>query len=79
MANGKCASCDVKNYRVLGCEKCPNRQMINNLCYFVCPDSKPVLLRTGECKTCNQILREYKNLPSYNILSGLEKCPFNKK
>lgn len=72
---GGCKTCDADGVGIYGCEKCPNRTIIDGKCYQKCPDDKPLLLSDGYCKTCdfNKVGRGAFKFSK--IISGCEKCP----
>ncbi len=72
--NGKCVACnDYKGKAmkdVLGCEKCSNIIVKDDVCYLRCPDDRPMLSSNGICYSCDD-----KDYMMPYIIDGCEKCP----
>jgi len=71
---GTCTTCDTNEVGISGCDKCPNKQVIDDKCYQTCPAKTPLLTRGGLCETCKTNEDNYSSIFSRKILSGCDKC-----
>ena len=71
--NGKCVACNDYKGKVmkdvLGCEKCSNIIVKDDVCYLRCPDDRPMLSSNGNCYSCDD-----KDYMMPYIIDGCEKC-----
>ena len=69
--DGECYSCYKKLIDVTlvrGCEKCPNKNIINGKCYMPCPDD--MFLANGHCFACD----DTRALPTGIKKDECDKC-----